>query len=72
MSTTLFPSYQLVEKNACWNWKEPHEAVFTAAKRRLKDAQVLVPFDPNKELKFECDASPHGVGAALFHTVGNV
>ncbi|XP_075743691.1 uncharacterized protein LOC142802112 [Rhipicephalus microplus] len=31
-------------------------------------AQVLVQFDPLKELKLECDASPYGVGAALFHT----
>ncbi|XP_049271651.1 uncharacterized protein K02A2.6-like [Rhipicephalus sanguineus] len=71
MSTTLFPLYQLLEKNARWHWEQPQELAFKVAKQSLKAAKVLVHFDPSKELKLECDASPYGVGAVLFHTIGN-
>lgn len=51
MSTHLAPLYQLLEKNARWQWKAPQEAAFDEAKERLKNAQILVHFDPTKELK---------------------
>lgn len=48
------------------------KAAFLTAKRSLREAGVLVHFDPKKPLKLECDASPHGIGAVLFHTDGSV
>lgn len=72
MSTLLAPLYRLLEKNSRWQWKQPQEIAFNRAKQCLKDAKVLAHFDPSKELKLECDASPYGVGAVLFHTSGNV
>lgn len=71
MSTVLSPLYQLVGKRARWEWRESQQTSFEKAKEILKNAQLLVHFDPNKELKLECDASPYGVGAALFHSEGN-
>lgn len=71
MSTVLSPLYQLMEKRARWEWLKPQQSAFERAKQILKDAQLLVHFDPSKELKLECDASPYGVGAVLFHSVGN-
>ncbi|KAM7284976.1 uncharacterized protein ISCGN_031970 [Ixodes scapularis] len=72
MSTLLAPLYRLLEKNSRWQWKQPQEIAFNRAKQRLKEAKVLVHFDPAKELKLESDASPYGLGAVLFHTSGNV
>lgn len=71
MSTTLSPLYLLLEKNTRWQWNLPQETAFIKAKQCLKDAGVLAHYDPLKELKLECDASPHGIGAVLFHTEGS-
>ncbi|XP_070382840.1 uncharacterized protein [Dermacentor albipictus] len=71
MSDTLFPLYQLLEKNARWQWKLSQESAFRKAKQHLKDAEVLVHFDPSRKLKLECDASARGIGAVLFHTIGS-
>lgn len=60
-----------MEKKARWEWLPPHQAAFEKAKESLTNAQLLVHFDPNKELKLECDASPYGVGAVLFHSEGH-
>ncbi|XP_075732178.1 uncharacterized protein K02A2.6 isoform X2 [Rhipicephalus microplus] len=68
MSTLLSPLNKLLEKGTVWQWGRQQEAAFEKAKDSLMQAQVLVQFDPLKELKLECDASPYGVGAALFHT----
>lgn len=56
MSTSLFPLYQLLEKNARWHWEQPQKLMFEFAKQSLKAAKVLVHFDPSKELKLVCDA----------------
>lgn len=70
MSTLLAPLYWLLEKNSRWQWKQPQEIAFNGAKQCLNEAKILVHFDPSKELKLECDASPYCVGAVLFHTSG--
>ena len=72
MSSVLAPLYQLLGKNARWVWREAQQAAFANAKQCLLAAGVLVHYDPAKPLKLECDASPHGIGAVLFHTVGKV
>lgn len=72
MSSLLAPLYQLLEKHSRWKWENVQKAAFLTAKRSLREAGVLVHFDPKKPLKLECDASPHGIGAVLFHTDGSV
>ena len=37
------------------------------AKNALTSAEVLVHYDPTKQLRILCDASPYGVGAVLSH-----
>lgn len=72
LSSLLAPLYQLLGKNARWVWGEAQDTAFANAKQCLLAAGVLVHYDPAKPLKLECDASPHGIGAVLFHTDGKV
>ncbi|XP_077528611.1 uncharacterized protein LOC144141005 [Haemaphysalis longicornis] len=72
MSSLLAPLYQLLCKNAGCVWGEAQDTAFANAKQCLLAAGVLVHYDPAKPFKLECDASPHGIGAVLFHTDGKV
>nr|XP_037290563.1 uncharacterized protein K02A2.6-like [Rhipicephalus microplus] len=67
LSTILAPLYKLLEKGAKWTWSTKEKKAFVQVKNALCAAPVLTHFDPNRELFLECDASPYGVGAALFH-----
>lgn len=67
MSILLTSLYKLLEKGARWTWGEAQDAVFQKAKKPLSSAKVLTHFDPAKELRLECDTSPYGIKAVLFH-----
>ena len=46
-------------------WLEEQQTAFDKAKELLQSADLLVHFDPEKELILETDASDYGVGAVL-------
>lgn len=69
LSTVLAPLYSLLEKGAKWTWGAKEDAAFKKAKTALCSAPVLTYFNPELELLLECDASPYGVGATLFHRI---
>jgi hypothetical protein len=67
LPTVLFPLYRLLRHDVLWNWSKEAEEAFIKSKELLTCEDVLVHFDPTKELILACDASPYGIGAVLAH-----
>ena len=66
-ATVLEPLHQLLRKGTNWQWLEEQKTAFEKAKELLQSAELLVHFDPRKELILASDASEYGVGAVLSH-----
>ena len=71
VATVLEPLHQLLRKGEKWKWLEEQQTAFDKAKELLQSADLLVHFDPEKELILETDASDYGVGAVLSHKMKN-
>ena len=71
VATVLEPLHQLLRKGAKWKWLEEQQTTFDKAKELLQSADLLVHFDPEKEMVLETDASNYGVGAVLSHKMKN-
>lgn len=67
LSMILTPLYKLLKKDVKWNWSEAQEKAWKESKKLLLSSNVLVHFDPSKDLILACDASPYGLGAVLSH-----
>ena len=67
VATTLEPLHKLLRKGTKWMWKAEQKAAFEHAKRMLRSADLLVHFDPTKELVLASDESNYGIGAVLSH-----
>ena len=71
VATVLEPLHQLLRKGEKCKWLEEQQTAFDKAKELLQSADLLVHFDPEKELILETDASDYGVGAVLSHKMKN-
>ena len=58
LASRLAPLYQLLRQNVRWQWKDEHKEAFRRAKEALQSIQVIIHFDPRKEVIVACDASP--------------
>lgn len=67
LSTILAPVHKLLQKDKRWQWGEAQQVAFEKSKEMMQSAQVLVHYDPEKDIVLSCDASPYGVGAVLSH-----
>ena len=68
LASVLAPLYSLLQKSVVGNGEHPmQETAFKEAKNLLTSNNLLVHFDPNKELLLACDASPYELGAVLSH-----
>ena len=67
LSTELAPLYKLLQKGTPWHWGPNEDKAFKNSKQLLLSSQLLVHFDPSKEIVLCCDASAYGIGAVLAH-----
>jgi hypothetical protein len=67
LATTAAPLYTLLRKSIPWCWGSAQQSAFKKVKALLQSSDLLVHFDPQKEIILACDASPYGVGAVLSH-----
>ena len=69
LSTILAPLHKLLTKGTKWIWGSRQEQSWKTAKDLLQSANVLVHYDPSKEIVLSCDASPYGLGAVISHII---
>ena len=67
LSSVLAPLHKLLLKGAKWHWGAQQTEAFNKVKFILASTELLVQFDPGKDLLISCDASPCGIGAVLAH-----
>ena len=63
----MSPLYDLLRRDAKWEWGPEQDSCFKAIKRRLADSVLLEHYDPSKQLVLSCDASSKGISAVLAH-----
>ena len=71
VSSILHPLYSLLQKSAAWKWSQGQREAFRASKKLMTSSQMLVHFDPEKELILSCDASQYGIGAVLAYRMAD-
>ena len=59
------PQYQLLKKQARWNWTRDCSTAFEDVKRLIASELVLTHFTPDQQLVLSCDASAYGLGAVM-------
>ena len=65
LATMMEPLHQLTRKDTIWEWMPEHSAAFDRIKKSLVSAPTLAFFDTRKQTTVQCDASQHGLGAAI-------
>ncbi|XP_064653028.1 uncharacterized protein K02A2.6-like [Lineus longissimus] len=71
LSMVLAPLHELLVKNVLFHWGSEQESAFRQSKDLLQSSQVLVHYDPTKDIVLSCDASPKGIGAVVSHRFEN-
>ena len=57
--------HQLTKKDQPFEWSSMHEKAINTIKQLVTAPPVLKYYEPSKPLILQCDASDHGLGAAL-------
>ena len=56
---------KLTRKDTPWEWSAEKQQAFETVKKFVTESPVLSYYNPEQELQVQCDASQHGLGAAL-------
>lgn len=67
LSTILAPVHKLLKKDTKLQWEDAQQTAFEKSKDMMQSAEVLVHYDPEKDIVLSCDASPYGLGVVLSH-----
>lgn len=67
LANKAFPLYELLKKNARFNWGHHQQTAFDEIKREISSDRSLAHYDPTKPLILATDASSYGIGAVLSH-----
>lgn len=59
------PLRALIKKNIVFDWTERHTEAFKLIKEKILNAPILVPFDENKIIEIQSDASKDGLGCCI-------
>ena len=65
LSTVLYPLHQLLHIDKKWHWSSECDQAFQKTKKKIASDLILAHYDKNLPLKLHCDASFHGLGAAI-------
>ncbi len=65
LATIMELIHKLTRKDTPWEWSAQQQQAFEAVKKFATESPVLSYYDPEQELQVQCDASQHGLGAAL-------
>lgn len=71
VATDLVPLYQLLNKDAGWEWTAAQEQTFQKSKELLTSDSLLTHYNPQLPLVLACDVSAYGIGAVLAHIFPN-
>lgn len=72
LASEIKPLHKLLEKGSKWSWTADCQKAFELSKELLVGSQLLVPYDPEREMIVSCDASHYGVGAVLSHRIDGI
>ncbi|XP_037046531.1 uncharacterized protein LOC119081601 [Bradysia coprophila] len=65
LSQLIEPLRGLLRKGTIFKWSKVHSSAVESIKERIANSLVLQPFDPNKKIVIQTDASQHGLGSCL-------
>ena len=69
LATIAHPLYQLLNKEATWNWSTQCQDAFDKIKAEVTSPKFLVHFNQSLPVKLVCDASQVGIGAVIAHVM---
>jgi len=70
LATVLAPLHELLAKDCKWTWGKRQVEAFIQAKSMLSSSDLLVHYDPSKELVLSFDASPYWEHCSLTSSMG--
>ena len=68
-STIAYPLRRLLRKDVKYSWSRSCESAFCHLKSEIASNRVVMPFNPNLQVRLTTDASPVGIAAILSHVV---